>query len=118
MVLLEGTLVQRMLEAFMMSHRTGWSEHTIEFYQSIFEAYYQEFPVTPGNATEVIRWIGLLKPAWKTVPLESKTRQNYYNRIRYLYRWAKENIDGAQDLPELSYESFAPRSKLRKSREE
>ena len=110
MVQLEGTLVQRMLEAFMVAHRPEWSEHTIGFYQSIFEAYYQEFPVAPGSVTEVIRWIRL--PAWKANPLEPKTRQNYYERIRYLYRWARDNVAGTEDLPELSYESFASRRKL------
>ena len=59
-----------------------------------------------GNGTGAV-W--LLEPAWKTHPLKSKTRQNYLERIRYLYRWARDNVAGAQDLPELPYESFAVR---------
>lgn len=47
-------------------------------------------------------------------PLKARTRQDYYKRIRQVYRWARENVVGAEDLPELPYESFAPRGRTLK----
>lgn len=70
-------------------------------------AFYQQFPVTPGEPDEVVRWLRALESLRQESPLKAGTRQDYYERIRYLYRWARDNVAGAQDLPELSYESFA-----------
>ena len=113
MVQQQGTLVERMLEAFMGAHRGEWAKHTFECYQSVLEAFYQEFHGIPGNPIEVIRWLQQLEPLRQSEPLKPGTRQDYYERIRYLYRWAKDNVADAQDLPELPYESFA--SRLRRS---
>ena len=109
MVQLQGTLVERMLEAFMSAHRGEWAKHTFECYQSVLEAFYQEFPGTPGGPVEVISWLRHLEPLRQADPLKPGTRQDYYERVRYLYRWARDNVAGAQDLPALPYESFASR---------
>jgi len=93
----------------MNSHRPVWAKHTFECYRSVLEAFYQEFPEMPGGPVEVINWLRRLEPLRQSEPLKPGTRQDYYERIRYLYRWGRDNVAGAQDLPELPYESFASR---------
>ena len=95
----DGTLVEQILDAFMNAHRPDWAKHTVECYRSALQAFYQEFPRTPGRPSGVIRWLRQLKPLRQADPLKPGTRQDYYERIRYLYRWARDNVAGAQDRP-------------------
>ena len=104
-----ATLMEDMLDAFMESHASSWAQHTAACYQAVFEQLYLKFPDVPGDAQAVIKWVAELEPAKKTEPLKTRTRRDYYDRIKYFYRWSKAEVPGAQDLPELPYESFASR---------
>jgi hypothetical protein len=92
-----ATLVQ----GFYAAH-SQWSKHTLECYRSVLEAFRQDFSMAPADPVKVIAWMRGLESIYEGRRLKPATRQDYYERVRYFYRWA--------GLTELPYESFRRRS--------
>ena len=88
------------LERFYTAH-PQWSAHTLQCYRSVLEAFNQNFATLPSDPIEIITWVRDLESLYRDHVLKTSTRLDYYERIKYLYRWA--------GLPDLPYQSFAER---------
>jgi hypothetical protein len=91
-----------LIDRFYAAH-PAWSKCTLECYRSVLEAFRQEFATLPIGPLEVVAWVRELDSIYKGRRLKTVTRQSYYERVRYFYRWV--------GLAALPYESFRPRSR-------
>ena len=90
-----------LVQGFYAAH-SQWSKHTLECYRSVLEAFRQDFSTLPAGPLEVIAWARELESTYEGRRLKTATRQDYYERVRYFYRWG--------GLAALPYESFRGRS--------
>ena len=60
----------------------------------------QHFGTLPKNPEGIVAWVWDLTTCYGEKSLTAGTRREYYERIRFLYRWLRANVPSAEDLPD------------------